>query len=83
MQGIVVELKRQGVIAKLDGTPDIGDLFEVYRVQDGVEVILAKGYMRKSKGENFKINPIDLEDGSRGLSFDGVLEGDLVRSVAS
>lgn len=82
MQGTVIHIKPQGVVATLDGVPEVGDLFEVYRIQDGEEVVLATGYFRKIKDGAYKINPMDKPDGSRGIPFVGVEVGDLVRSVS-
>jgi hypothetical protein len=83
MQGTVVQLKARGVIASLDGSPEVGDIFQIYRIQNGVETILATGYLRKPRGNDYKINPIDHEDGSRGENFVGVQLGDLVRKVST
>jgi len=82
MQGRVTEIKPRGVIATIDGTPEVGDLFQVYRIQNGIEVVLATGYIRKQRDNGYKINPIDGEDGSRGEPFIGVEVGDLVRKIA-
>lgn len=83
MQGKVVMIRRNGVIAELSERPQIGDFFQIYRVKDGVETILGTGYIRKSRGPNlWKINPMDKEDGSRGNTFTDVQEGDLVRSIS-
>lgn len=83
MNGTVIGIRGFGVIAQLDGTPQVGDLFQIYRVQDGVETILGTGYVRKSKAEGFKINPMDNDDGTRGMPFTGIMLGDLIRSVES
>lgn len=82
MQGRVTEIKPRGVIATIDGAPEVGDLFQVYRIQNGIEVVLATGYIRKQRDNGYKINPIDGEDGSRGEPFIGVEVGDLVRKIA-
>ena len=81
MNGTVTGIRGFGVIVELDGTPQIGDLFEVYRVHDGVETILGKGYIRKQKPIGFKLNPMDDPEGNRGEPFVDVMMGDLVRSV--
>ena len=81
MQGIVTHIKHHGVIATLDGTPEIGDLFEIYRIENGEDVILAKGYVRKEKGVGYNISVMDKEDGSRGIPWVGILVGDLVRTA--
>jgi hypothetical protein len=82
MQGTVTGIRKFGVVVQLDGTPEIGDLFELYRIQDGTEIILGKGYARKHMFESFKINPIEDESGDRA-SFEDVQMGDLVRSIES
>lgn len=82
MNGTVVDLRRVGVIAQLDGFPNVGDLFQIYRIENGVETILGNGYLRKSRGQNlFKINPMEDESGNRGEPFVGIQLGDLVRSA--
>lgn len=81
MQGTVEKLKRVGVMVRLDGVPEVGDSFQIYRVQDGVETVLGTGYVRKAMGDLYKVNPPDAEDGGRGEQFPGVQEGDLVRSA--
>ena len=82
MQGTVIGIRAYGVIVKLDGIPQIGDLFEIYRTQDGVETTLGKGYARKHMSNGFKINPIEDESGERG-TFVNIEIGDLVRSIES
>lgn len=81
MHGTITTLKHRGVLATLDGVPEIGDLFEIYRIENGEEIILGTGYVRREKGEAFNISPMDNENGSRGTLWVGVLVGDLVRSV--
>lgn len=81
MQGEVAIIMRNGVVARLDGHPQIGDLFQIYRVENGVETIVGNGYMRKPKAGGWKINPIDKQDGSRGDQYVDVRVGDLVRSI--
>ena len=82
MQGTVTHIRNYGVVAAINGEPEVGDLFEVYRIHGGTEVVLGSGYVRKKKGEGFKINPMENEDGSRGAPFIGVQIGDLVRKIS-
>lgn len=72
---------RVGVVVTLDGTPEVGDQFQIYRVVDGLEQVLGTGYVRKPIAASFKINPPDTVDGQRGAQFPDVQEGDLVRSI--
>jgi len=82
MNGTVYRIMRHGVLATIDGTPEIGDLFQIYRVTDGAEVVIGTGYIRKPHGPGtFKLQPPETDSGERGGQFPGVQEGDLVRSV--
>ena len=82
MNGTVDRIMRHGVLAKIDGTPEIGDLFQIYRVMDGTEVTVGTGYIRKPHGPGmFKLQPPETESGERGGQFPDVQEGDLVRKV--
>jgi hypothetical protein len=82
IKGFVVEVKRIGVLAQLDGLPETGDIFKIYRIINDIENIIGTGYIRKQKGLNiFKINPMDNESKNRGNQFIDVKIGDLLNSI--
>lgn len=82
MNGRVTHIRNRGVIATIDGVPEVGDLFEIYRIQNGVDIVLATGYIRKPRDNGYKINPTDAENGERGMPFVGIEVGDLVRKIS-
>jgi hypothetical protein len=84
MQGTVIALRRNGVIVEMMGVPEIGDMFQIYRVENGIETIVGSGYIRKPKGPNvWKINPMDTETGAKGIPFVDARVGDLVRQITA
>jgi hypothetical protein len=94
MQGTVARMRPRGVEALMDSATNAltsDNQFQVYRIEDGNEVILGTFYAKRSKGPNLIcLNVLGDSPGSPGWSPTApspvvvlmtIQVGDLVRSI--